>query len=1240
MHSQAIKRQRLVRGVVSMLLAGGLLSTMTVASPPVVAQESGQAESTPETAPLYRIFEFGEGTLEERGDYIHCVTRVTSSDDSDVLIPSRETCFKTEGDASEFSKAGSALGAQERLPERHIAVHYDGLNFTGATLRVLGTNCLGGYIALEGTVWNNRISSTVNGCPLIAHYDFARIGYTRNPYREILVVGSAREDTTGIGGNLDELSNRVSGVRYVSLPNSQPDDSSESLPVINLIGIEVTQGIQNWLGNVDLVRNKQTVVRAFFETPEDGQEVEVTAELRGHTSEGIDLGRRNPVNQGRSTTVTSNVGSRREQINSSLNFVLPLNWTDLAESETLYLSLEFQDNIVVNCRERLVPTETCSASVRFTEVTPPNIVMVPVPTGDEDTPDSPHDGILREQFARIMSIMPFNLIDFDSLGTNLSYRVGDEILDFGPYPRNTDLNDVIRDLDIMKGDSQPNTVYLGILPGNPGGRIAGRAYLGGDAGAWFTSGVDGISGDETAHFGHARNRGGHELGHILDQPHPGRDPDGGHSEPLAGVCGEGEDWINGAYSYFRYFEEEERWYPALGNLGNDNLEIWGLDTRYVGLSSIEQAFIPTGFPEALAVINPNEVFSFMSYCRALIPDDQEDNLARNQGRWMDAYHHEEIVDMLGGPDRRFSNSVTGANSETSNVSSDMFSGNIILSSSGMPMGVELDQVYSRPRPSSVVANGEYILELRNASGEILQSIPFDVRESVADIVPGYGGSETLPADQKASFAFVITNPPEYTNFTITWRDRLIASYTRSVNSPRLTVTGPSVSQVFNNEDTIDISWIGSDSDEDKLTYRIYYSTDGGESYRVLSLETTDTSKSISASVLEGSSAARIGISVSDGTRSYFSETSIFSVANHAPEVKIEAPSSDSGFSETQDFILDAEGYDIEDGYLDFQAFSWFSSIDGNLGTGEYLVLSAADLSPGVHSITVTGTDRSGMSASDQITIIINLRNTLPEANDDNISVASDEEVLIDVLANDIDIERDVDLSSFRIVYSPSLGFAQIIKLDSGYMTIKYYSNTSGRDTLSYVICEAVSRCDIARVNIEVGLADCTILGTEGDDTLQGTSGDDVICGLGGNDTIDGRDGNDIIRGGLGDDTIYGGAADDIIYGEIGNDLILGHNGFDTIYGGLDDDTIYGGGGNDMIFGGHGLDKLYGESDDDIIEGGDGSDIIHGGRGSDTIRGGDGDDTIRGNAGADTIEPGKGTDTLLGVSREDIVIEAT
>ena len=226
--------------------------------------------------------------------------------------------------------------------------------------------------------------------------------------------------------------------------------------------------------------------------------------------------------------------------------------------------------------------------------------------------------------------------------------------------------------------------------------------------------------------------------------------------------------------------------------------------------------------------------------------------------------------------------------ESASVSSDIFAGFVSWTSFTYAADVTyvadaeitVFSVY-KPVISAVASeDGDYVLELRDANGMAIRSVPFNARTSF-----GHGELDdgTRFSETRDGFEVVVSDPPVYESFAVMRDGVELGSASRSRNAPSISVSGPSW-DMFDDDVTISVSWVGSDADGDDLVYRVYYSTNGGSFYRILFRKTKDTSKSFSATRLLGSSRARIGVSVSDGTRSVFAETPVFSVAGHAPEV--------------------------------------------------------------------------------------------------------------------------------------------------------------------------------------------------------------------------------------------------------------------------------------------------------------------------------------------------------------------
>ena len=645
-------------------------------------------------------------------------------------------------------------------------------------------------------------------------------------------------------------------------------------------------------------------------------------------------------------------------------------------------------------------------------------------------------------------------------------------------------------------------------------------------------------------------------------------------------------------------------------------------------------------------------------------------------------------------------SLGGSRQLTEYISGSAYYGEVYSSDADAPKRVTIESVFTLPHSGidSRVSRwaeeyDEYVLELRHSSGRVLRSIHFNAAKNTSIADPG--GPATY-----AEFEVIVENPPNYASLAILHDGNQMAVVERSANAPSVSISGPAEGQVFYDGDSIPLGLKATDADGDVLDYRVYFSTDGGDSYEVLLEKYALRIPSVS---LDSSTQARFAVSVSDGVRSSFVETEIFTVAENVP-VETTVTSANlppKAYDDTvrgyvdealQIYVLENDIYSETDFDPQSLKIDVFPSsgvaymYDARMPDDTEWIRALRPFiiyipgSAGTDELTYSICNKDGQCDSAQVTIRSRV-NQPPIANDDIVGGDIGEVLRIDVLANDIDTEKDFNYESLMIDVPPIFGTASVKSeyvsaRDSEYFAehnfegtqvaslftlkpstieranignrqnvltlvqptqeplflkhfIEYHYASTAIDSLTYSICDTFDQCDTAEVTIKAGTADCTIVGTEDDDTLRGTPGDDVICGLDGDDTIYAGGGDDIIKAGLGDDVVFAETGDDTIYGEAGDD---------TIDSGTGDDIVRGSDGNDRITGGDGADELYGGLGNDTLDGGHGNDIIHGSKGDDTIYGGPGDDIIRGNLGADIIYPGEGNDILEGSTEQDTIIQ--
>ncbi|MBI2464347.1 VCBS repeat-containing protein [Candidatus Peregrinibacteria bacterium] len=96
------------------------------------------------------------------------------------------------------------------------------------------------------------------------------------------------------------------------------------------------------------------------------------------------------------------------------------------------------------------------------------------------------------------------------------------------------------------------------------------------------------------------------------------------------------------------------------------------------------------------------------------------------------------------------------------------------------------------------------------------------------------------------------------------------------------------------------------------------------------------------------------------------------ILNSPPTVEITSPtSSDNIFVQGKDTVaLRGTGSDLEDGILSGNSLVWTSNLNGELGRGVSIDVSAVNLNVGTHTVTLTGHDNSGAESEAEVNIII------------------------------------------------------------------------------------------------------------------------------------------------------------------------------------------------------------------------------------------------------------------------------
>ena len=907
----------------------------------------------------------------------------------------------------------------------------------------------------------------------IGAYRVGRQGIGTSPDNDnspITADPAAGHTITGLAFNTEYLI-RIQGINQRGTGTAGTARKMTGRAAVELKALEITQGLQNWNGDITLVKGKRTVVRAFLE-PTSGTATRVDVKLQA-VVDGRVVATSSPQNPDTQTgppseyneylfTVRDGAAADRDLLGASANFLLDLDvpptrqeWVGSpsgqpnlslpGSSHSVTYRLVVDDGVVceaaaVESDSSAPPGTACKADLEFRYVHTPTVRLVGVGyddgTGGIDVPT--HDD-LDEQAQRILSVMPIPALDYDLRQLNHTYASAPSLTDV-PTP-------LLSRLLLTRATDASTRVYLGVLLGLASGTTGRALDIPGNVAAWYTS-----ERESTEAFGIARNRGAHEFGHLVGLHHT-EDRDG---DIVCGVLDADLDFsANPVYPEYPYTEMTTGGYRAL--LGpaavDDDERVWGFDTRFVDPGSADPTMI-----DNLAVINPEEVFALMSYCGH---DD-------TQARWVDRIYHRLLIDRINGINWSLGPAAgRDDNPEPLEPTHPLFSGHTTTTADGLEATAvllpvfKLAAVIAAPEPPG---SGGYVLELLDASGTVLRSVRFAAQTAVAD---ASGGSEAGPSLQ--AWAVSVPDAPDYASVRVTRRSApglpaAVAEAQRSASDPTVSVTSPAAGSTVSGE-FLEIAWRGSDADADQLSYVVQYSADGGDSYETLAADYRSMSLSVPREHVAGSWTARVRVLVSDGTRSTAARSALFTVANNTPRVSIARPGDGAVYGGLAPLVLEASARDSEDGLLEASALSWSSSIDGPLGTGTRLTVHTGDLTEGAHTLTVTATDNSNATASATIAVTVTDANEAPAPADDIAHAPVGATVRGDVLANDTDPEGDINPASLAVAVPAAAGQA---RARGG--RIVYTAGEAGYDAYIYRVCDRANQCATAQATV-ISLSD-------------------------------------------------------------------------------------------------------------------------------------------------------------------------
>lgn len=293
--------------------------------------------------------------------------------------------------------------------------------------------------------------------------------------------------------------------------------------------------------------------------------------------------------------------------------------------------------------------------------------------------------------------------------------------------------------------------------------------------------------------------------------------------------------------------------------------------------------------------------------------------------------------------------------------------------------------------------GDYFIDCISESGEVINSEEFGVDFTGSTYPPSTAQTSELSS---YPFSFSIPYPVGTVKVVIRHNNSVLKEIVPSLNAPTVELKTPNGGEMING--IYEITWEGSDSDVDNLTYSLLYSNDDGVIWEPIIRDMEGNSYSWDTSKTPGGDSCLLKIIATDGFN-IGDDTSdaAFSIVLKTPDVYINSHENGDMIGLGVDTVFKGLSYDREDGGLNGQNLKWISDKDGIIGYGNAIFVT--NLSEGKHTITLFGVDSTGSTGQATFNITVVKDITPPAISMVNVSQSKfekNETVSIQVMISD------------------------------------------------------------------------------------------------------------------------------------------------------------------------------------------------------------------------------------------------